>query len=145
MTEVAFHFNAPDKLAYACRFARKVLRNRAKLVILGDERALATVSTRLWSLSATDFLAHAKESDRAEIQALSPILLLGNLAAATHHDVLLNLTAEVPAGFEAFAKVVEVVASFDDVDRSLARNRWKQYAHQGYGIVRHDLQLKEAL
>ena len=28
MTEVAFHFNAPDKLAYACRFARRAVETQ---------------------------------------------------------------------------------------------------------------------
>jgi hypothetical protein len=39
MTEIAFHFNAPDKLAYACRFARKALRSGARLVITGSAHA----------------------------------------------------------------------------------------------------------
>ena len=28
MTEVAFHFNAPDKLGYACRLLRKAVGQR---------------------------------------------------------------------------------------------------------------------
>ncbi|MDR3004056.1 MAG: DNA polymerase III subunit chi, partial [Acidovorax sp.] len=31
MTEVAFHFNAPDKLGYVCRFVRKALRHDARV------------------------------------------------------------------------------------------------------------------
>ncbi|MBV8247369.1 MAG: DNA polymerase III subunit chi, partial [Comamonas sp.] len=41
MTGIAFHFNAPDKLAYVCRFARKALRHGARLVILGDAATLS--------------------------------------------------------------------------------------------------------
>ena len=40
MTEIAFHFNAPDKLAYACRFARKAQRAGARLVILAPRPVL---------------------------------------------------------------------------------------------------------
>ena len=30
MTEVAFHFNVPDKLVYTCRLLRKACRARAR-------------------------------------------------------------------------------------------------------------------
>ena len=35
MTEVAFHFNAPDPVAYACRLLRKAVSNGARMVVLG--------------------------------------------------------------------------------------------------------------
>jgi DNA polymerase-3 subunit chi len=143
MTEVAFHFNAPDKIGYACRFARKALRHRARLVLLVAEEQIELVSARLWSLSATDFLAHARQADGAQVLTLSPIALLSDAGHSPHQQVLLNLGAEVPAGFERFAKVIEVVSSVDELDRAQARARWKFYAGRGYAIVRHDLHLKE--
>ena len=36
MTEVAFHFNAPDKQAYACRLLRKAVAGGARFVWLRD-------------------------------------------------------------------------------------------------------------
>ena len=38
MSEVAFHFNAPDKLAYACRLLRKAVGSGARAVVLADAR-----------------------------------------------------------------------------------------------------------
>lgn len=143
MTEVAFHFNAPDKLGYVCRFARKALRHGARLAVLGSPEQLKRLSSRLWSVSPTDFLAHAAEGDGAQIVAASPIVLLEHLDRAPHHEVLLNLGETVPQGFERFARVVEVVSATDEQDRHLARLRWKQYAGLGHDIVRHDLVLKE--
>ena len=35
MTEVAFHFNAPDKLGYACRLLRKAVGTGARVLDLG--------------------------------------------------------------------------------------------------------------
>jgi DNA polymerase-3 subunit chi len=143
LTEVAFHFNAPDKQAYVCRLARKALRHRARLVILGAPQLLKALSPRLWSVSPTDFLAHAGEGDGAALMAFSPIVLLEQRDAAPHHDTLVNLGADVPPGFERFARVVEVVSASDEEDRQLARLRWKHYAAQGIAIKRHDLVLKE--
>jgi DNA polymerase-3 subunit chi len=142
VTEIAFHFNAPDKLGYVCRFARKALRHGARLVVLGDGAALSRLSPRLWSVSATDFLAHACESEGAQMLAASPIILAEHLQGLPHHDVLVNLTPQVPAEFERFARVVEIVSSGDEMDRQDARVRWRDYAARGFSIVRHDLNLK---
>jgi len=61
----------------------------------------------------------------------------------TPRDVLLNLGQTVCAGFEQFARVIEVV-TLDDADRQKARMRWKHYTEQGFDILRHDLKLKES-
>lgn len=55
--------------------------------------------------------------------------------------MLLNLGTQLPAGFEQYQRVIEVV-SVDDEDRQQARGRWKHYTELGYTIVRHDLNLK---
>lgn len=142
MTEVAFHFNAPDKLAYVCRLARKALRHGARLVVLGDPDTLQALSPRLWSLSATDFLAHAFVHDGEQIFEASPIVLVEQLARVPHRDMLVNLSGQLPQGFEQFSRVVEIVGATDEADRQGARLRWKDYAAQGFAIVRHDLRLK---
>ena len=142
MTEIAFHFNAPDKLAYVCRFARKALRHGAKLVILGEAHALTRLSTQLWSVSPVDFLAHASQADGGQMLASSPIVLAQHLQDLPHHDVLVNLTSQVPGEFERFARVVEIVSSTDEMDRHEARERWRAYSARGFSITRHDLNLK---
>lgn len=142
MTEISFHFNAPDKQAYVCRFARKAIKHGARLVILAEESQLASLSSKLWAVSPTDFLAHSRISDGVQSASAAPIVLTASLVDLPHHDVLVNLTAQVPESFEQFARLVEVVSSIDDMDRHEARERWKTYAARGYAIVRHDLNLK---
>lgn len=142
MTEVAFHFNAPDKLAYACRFARKVLRSEMRLVIAGPEESLDRLDRMLWALGPSDFVAHARSGGDEDMVAASPVLLTADPRESTHQDVLLNLGHNVPEGFARFQKLVEVVSAHDDADRQAARERWRHYAGRGYEIVRHDLVLK---
>lgn len=144
MTEVAFHFNAPDKVAYACRFARKVLRADARLVIAGPTPVLAALDRQMWSLAPQDFVAHCMDGADEDLRLASPVLLTSDAQSAPHHEVLLNLGAEVPEGFGRFEKLIEVVSAHDEDDRSQARNRWRHYASRGYNIVRHDLVLKGA-
>lgn len=142
MTEIAFHFNAPDKLAYACRFARKAQRAGAQLVILAPKPVLVDLDRMLWSVSPQDFVAHCFYDADEDQLAVSPVVLSAELGATPHQDVLLNLGAQVPAAFERFSRLIEVVSSTDEQDRGQARLRWKHYAARGYAIVRHDLVLK---
>ena len=58
MTEVAFHFNAPDRVAYACRLLRKAVASGAKLVVTGSPDVLQQLDRALWTFSAVDFVPH---------------------------------------------------------------------------------------
>ena len=91
MTDIAFHFNAPDKLEHACRVARKLLRQDRRLVIQASAPVLDALDTMLWNMSAHDFVAHCRSGDAAEWVDASPILLTQDAQLASHHDVLLNL------------------------------------------------------
>lgn len=142
MTEIAFHFNAPDKLAYACRFARKVHRSGARLVITAPADTLHALDRMLWALSPQDFVAHCRSDADEELVHASPVLLAVDVPSTAHHEVLLNLYGEIPEGFARFERLVEVVSAQDETDRAQARSRWRHYASRGYSIVRHDLVLK---
>lgn len=142
MTEVAFHFNAPDKLAYACRFARKLARSERRLMITGPLPVLDALDARLWDMGPCDFVAHCRGDSPADLLLASPVVLSCDPGTAGHHDVLLNLGDEVPQGFASYERLVEVVSADDPQDRERARARWRHYAQRGYHIVRHDLVLK---
>lgn len=144
MTEVAFHFNAPDKLAYACRFARKVQRSGARLVIAAQPDTLAALDRMLWNVAPQDFVAHCLADADEELVHASPVLLTADPRTAPHNEVLLNLLTDVPEGFGRFGRLVEVVSAQDEADRGAARVRWRHYAARGYAITRHDLVLKGA-
>jgi DNA polymerase-3 subunit chi len=143
MTEVAFHFNAPDKQAYACRLLRKAVAGGARVVVTAPADMLARLDTLLWTFSQTDFIAHARAPGDAELLAASPVVLTETPSAAglPHRQVLVNLGTELPGGFEQYERVIEVV-SLDEDDRQQARSRWKHYTERGYAIQRHDLNLK---
>ena len=141
MTDVAFHFNAPDLLAYACRLLRKAVGSGAKVVVVADEDKLGELDVALWNFSPTDFLPHCGINSDPRILAMCPIVLATSLDTAPHRQILLNLGEQVASGFELFERVIEVV-SLDDAGRQMARGRWKQYVELGYSITRHDLNLK---
>ena len=137
MTEVAFHFNTPDKVGYACRLLRKAVGAGAAVVVTADAALLDELDATLWTFSAVDFVPHCRAAAPAPVLAWSPVVLTDSPRVAPHHQVLVNLGHAVPEGFEMFERLIEVVTG-DEADRQSARQRWKHYAARGYDIKRHD-------
>ena len=139
MTEVAFHFNVPDKLAYTCRLLRKAYRAGAPVGVVGSVALLGELDRALWSFEPLEFIPHA--SARLAGSARAPqttMWLAADAADVPHHSVLVNLNESVPEGFERFDRLIEIV-SLEDSDRQAARRRWKHYSDRGYEIVRHEV------
>lgn len=138
MTEVAFHFNVPDRLAYACRLIRKATGQGVRLVVLAEGAEEARLDQLLWTFSAREFIGHCRLPAPADMAAASAVLIGGEPGQWPHHQVMLNLGGQVPAGFERFERLIELVTGDED-DRHHARQRWRHYAARGYPIVQHDL------
>jgi len=143
LTEVAFHFGAPDKLAYTVRLLRKAVGSGARLLVRAPADMVQRLDAALWASATTDFLPHCLADAPAQVRALSPVVLAEGGALVHAHDLplLVNLDVHMPEGFESHQRVIEVVST-DDEDRALARQRWKSYTAAGFVIVRHDLQLR---
>lgn len=143
MTEVAFHFNAPDKVGYACRLLRKAVGTGARVMVTGEAGTLRDLDVALWTFAPLEFLPHCYGEATAVAVAASPVMLADSVRSAPHQQVLVNLGATVPEGFERFERLIEVVTQ-DEEDRLDARGRWKHYADRGYAITRYDLGPRES-
>ena len=143
MTEVAFHFNAPDKLGYACRLLRKATGAGSRVMVTGPSATLRDLDVALWTFAPLEFLPHCYGEVTPVALAATPVVLAESVRSAPHQQVLVNLGAAVPEGFERFERLIEVVTA-DEEDRNEARRRWKHYADRGYAITRHDLGAKQA-
>ncbi len=141
MTEISFHFNVPDRAAYACRLLRKAVRLGARVVVHAPNPVLTAFDRRLWVFEPLEFVPHVRvKPGQALVSRLqdTPVWLTEFVAEAPHRDVLLNLGAEMVQGFETFKRVIELVSS-DSEDRQAGRVRWKHYSDRGYTITRHDV------
>lgn len=141
MTEISFHFNVPEKLGYGCRLLRKAYLSGAQVAVTGDTPQLAELDQLLWTFSATEFIPHsrlvAEAVGTSEVGHSAGVQLMETPSQCPHHEVLVNFGQDLPAGYERFERLIEVVSG-EEGDRLAARARWKHYADRGYLLKRHD-------
>ena len=134
MTRIDFHTNIPDKLAYACRLARKAYSSKAKIVLLAEDAAqAAALNEALWTLSNVDFLPHVMADD--PLAPETPIIITDSEEAALpHHEMLVNLTRRTPSTFDQFTRVFEIIST-DEQDAAAGRQRYVAYKKQSYPLT----------
>jgi DNA polymerase III subunit chi len=140
-TDISFHFNIPERMAYVCRLLRKAWRQQAQVVVLGPSDVLTALNRQLWLFEPLEFVPHARLEPGAVMPPHlkpTPIWLLENTSEAPTHEVLLNLCNDVPSGFERFSRLIEVVTTHE-AECASARLRWKHYAQLGYSMTRHEV------
>ncbi|SEA05703.1 DNA polymerase III subunit chi [Variovorax sp. YR216] len=135
MTEIDGHYNMPDKVSYACRLLRKAVgAHGARLVVMADQATLDAIDQSLWALQPTEFIAHCRSGDEAHVVARSPVVLAeSGTTSLPDRPILVNLGAELPARFERFERLIDIVGS-EDADKQAGRTRWRHYKDRGYAI-----------
>lgn len=136
MTRIDFHTNVPDKVAYACRLARKAWAANNRVVMMTEDAAqLAELNAAMWTFSATDFLPHVLAGDA--LAAQTPILLTDSDEAElphTHKELLVNLSRRAPGHVAQFERMIEVISSDED-DAAAGRKRYVAYKQQDYPLT----------
>lgn len=139
--EVAFHFNAADKLQYALRLLRKAHAKGASLHVLADAGLAGRLDAELWERVPGDFVPHCLDNAPPAVLHRSPIVIgPAVLGVEPPAQVLVNLGDELPDPQRVgrYRRVIEVVSTGTQ-DRESARARWRWYQTAGITPVRHDL------
>lgn len=139
MTEVHFYTGLPDKVQYACTLVSKVVRRGKRVVVFsGDVQQMARFDQMLWSEPPLSFVPHVMSEDplAAQTQVVMITKTPDDDEPLPHHDVLVNLDANLPKFFSRFAYLMELVNQ-NDADSEAARERWKFYKQRGYTIEHH--------
>ncbi len=132
MTLIEFHSGAADKLGYTCRLLRKACASGKTVLVTGESEVVDALDPLLWRFSASSFVAHCRVSaPLATLQASPVVLATPEEATGLEKDVLVNIGQGLPAGFERFARLIEVVGS-QRSDILAGRARWKSYLQLGY-------------
>jgi DNA polymerase-3 subunit chi len=134
MTRIDFHTNIPDKLAYACRLARKAYASQGKVVLLAEDAGQAAqLNEALWTIGDTDFIPHVMAGD--PLAAETPVIVAdSDDVELPHYDMLVNLTRRTPANVAQFARVFEIIST-DEQDAAEGRKRYVAYKQQAYPLT----------
>ena len=141
MTQVDFHFNAPDKLPYVCRLLRKASGQGRRVGVLADQETSHLLNQLLWNLNASDFVTHCMLADSPSLLEHSSVIFASHwdeLIALRQLNVFLNLNDLPPSNLDGIERLIEVVGP-EERDKSSARQRWKHYSQLGFQINRFDL------
>lgn len=145
MTRVQFYHNAEHPLALACELAQRAFSGGRKVAVRVPDAATARKFDQLlWSFEPLAFVPHVMSG--SPLAPETPVVIGQADTAATwpHEDVLLNLAPDVPAGFERFRVLVEIVGQ-SEADKQPARARWAHYKQRQLPLQAFDAIRREAL
>ncbi len=116
-----------------CRVVEKAWqRGHQVYVQCADSDAAHAFDDLLWRFQDTSFVPHAIEGEAA------PVVIGQAAENATTLDVLVNLSAAVPAAASRFERVIES-AGYDEDSRALARERYRYYQERGFPLHTHKI------
>lgn len=143
MTRVDFYIlpEAEDTgpILTACRLCERAAGQPLKVYAYVPDAGLADdLDAALWTFKQGSFVAHERVDAKGEDMALASVLIGAADPPASHHDVLLNLGADVPPFFSRFERVLEIVHG-DPETRAQSRARYKFYRDRGYELNAHPL------
>jgi len=140
VTSVSFYKLAGDQqvaLALACQLIQKSLNMNKQVLCLVPDNAIAQqLDEKLWGFQDTAFVPHALGSEHA------PVAITVDAEPGDHHQILINLQAEIPTWFSRFDRVMEIIYPQPEYEQA-KRDNFKFYKDRGYALSFHDLSDKE--
>ncbi len=128
------------RLRFACRIIEKAYRHQHKIFILCEDSAQAnTIDELLWIFADTSFVPH---NFIGEGPTPPPPVQIGTSLPQQHRDILVLLCNNIPAGFERFNRIIEVIHQEESV-KNQAREHYRSFRSQGCVLKSHDLQTSQ--
>jgi len=141
MTRVDFyilpHDSGDERDLFACRLIEKAFHRGHRIYIhTPDADETARLDRLLWSFRPDSFLPH--QSLGSTPGQTESIEIGHGDDPDHHHDLLINLTTDIPAFFSRFERVAEVVIQQPEALKQ-SRQRSSFYRDRGYPLNTHDL------
>jgi len=137
VTKVDFYIleegSSQDRYRLACRVAEKAWQSGHRVLIhTASLEEARHVDALLWTFRDQSFVPHdlLGQAD----PALAPVLVSFGTDSGGEHDVLINLTPEVPAFFSSFERVIEPLDAAPGI-REAGRERYRFYRDRGYPLT----------
>jgi len=127
-----------QRWTFACRLTEKAYLKDLTVVVLSETAADAeAIDQLLWTFSERSFVPH--ELHRGERSGgAAPVRLTPDPDAIEAADLLVNLSGRLPARWQRFARIAEIIDG-DDERRRLGRERFKTYRDLQLPVETHQL------
>ena len=140
MTRIDFYVLQQDSLIarvhYACRLAEKAInQNHHVMIAVKNESQANEISEYLWSFKPESFLPHNLQEE----SVTAPIVITWSQDHDSFHDVLINLSDDIPESFSRFQRVTEIVVQQQECLKS-TRAHYQFYRDRGYPLKSHRIQ-----
>ena len=137
MTRIDFYIlpdvDSESKFRFACRLAHRAIADGGQAQVrTASAEETAVLDALMWSYPEGRFLPHttSPEDDGALVH-------IGHEEPPPGPDeLLINLGRDIPAYFDRFQRVCEVVPA---PELSAGRSRYSQYRRRGYPLHHHEL------
>jgi len=122
---------------FACTIANKAWQQGHTVYVETATREDAgVIDDLLWTFNDISFLPHVVLDTAGT--PVERVVIGWHNGPPANYDVLINLTMDIPAAAERFARIVEIVAG-DNRQKDQARKRYKSYRERGYELHNHTL------
>ena len=130
---------ARQRWVFACRLTEKAYLRDLSIVIANDTLADArALDDLLWTFNERSFIPHEICQDERSMDPAAKVHLVALPAPAPGADLLVNLTARLPADWERYPRIAEIIDA-DEERRRLGRERFKTYREFKVALETHQL------
>jgi DNA polymerase III subunit chi len=130
---------ANQRWVFACRLTEKAYLKDLSIVIVNDTLADAqALDDLLWTFNERSFIPHKICMDEHSMDPETKVHLAVLPTALPAADLLVNLTAGLPAHWELFPRIAEIIDADED-RRRLGRERFKAYRDLKVTLATHQL------
>ena len=130
---------AKQRWAFVCRLTEKAYLRDLSVVIVNDTLADAqAVDDLLWTFNERSFIPHKVCVDEHSMDPATKVHLAALPTALPAADLLVNLSARLPAHWERYPRIAEVIDADED-RRRLGRERFKTYRDLKVTLETHQL------
>ena len=128
-----------QRWAFACRLTEKAYLKDLSVVIVNDTLADAqALDDLLWTFNERSFIPHKVCTDEHSMDPAAKVHLAALPVALPAADLLVNLTAHLPAHWERYPRIAEIIDA-DEERRRLGRERFKTYRDLKVTLETHQL------
>ncbi len=127
-----------QRWTFACRLTEKAYLKDLKIVIVNETLADAqALDDLLWTFNERSFIPHKVCLDEQSMDPATPVHLTVQ-SAIPAADLLVNLGSRLPAEFQRYPRIAEVIDA-DDERRRLGRERFKAYRDLKLPLETHQI------